>query len=598
MFIYFNKHFIGNKSSNGNSSPYKNDMTEGKNAPPSSSAEVPFQHRLDRKVSMLPHRLVGVIDEGTSTVGFSIFTTPHFEEIATHRMEMPLIAPKPGWFEQDAVVIINNVYRCVEVAITKLPESFQKEDLVAIGITNQRETTVVWDSVSGKPLYNAIVWNDIRTNHTVDQVLARVPDQNKNYFKHMCGLPISPYFSALKIRWLKDNVPAVKKACREKRCKVGTIDSWIIWNLTKGSLHITDVTNASRTMLMNIETLQWDPVLLKTYSVTLNMLPQICSSSEIYGSVTDERSILHGVDISGILGNQQASLLGQMCIKPGQTKNTYRSGCFLLCNIGHQAIISPRGLLTTIAYKLGPNAPVTYALEGAVAVAGHALEWLEKKVRILPQASDAEKFAETVPTTGDVYFVPAFTGLYAPYWRKDARGLIVGLTHHSTKHHVIRAALESICFQTRDILECMYQESEYKFSKLYADGPLSSNNLLMQLQADTAGVTVFRSQILDPTAFGAAMCAAQAEGVDLFKFDIEKKYYENIYYDVFLPTSNAAEQRQRYGKWKRAVERSFDWAFRPKSSTMTEQRYQLLASVPGSLFCFISFAMFVHSMKK
>ncbi|KAI9583054.1 hypothetical protein GQX74_012271 [Glossina fuscipes] len=506
-------------------------------------------------------RLVGVIDDGTSAVSFSIYTTPEFKEIASHQLSIPMISVKPGWYEQDAMVIINKIYRCVEIAMGMLASlGYNNEDLVTIGVTNQRETTIMWDAITGKPLHNAIVWNDIRTSSTVDQILANIPGENLNHFKDKCGLPISPYFPALKIRWLIDNVPAVQNAFKEKRCKAGTIDSWIIWNLTKGGLHITDVTNASRTLLMDITTLQWDCTLLKAFSIGPEMLPEIRSSSEIYGIVTDERTSLLGIKISGILGNQQASLLGQMCIKPGQAKNSYRSGCFLLCNIGHKPVISRHGLLTTVAYQLGPNSPATYALEGAVAVAGHALEWLEDQVRILPRAEDAEKYASAVPTTGDVYLVPAFTGLYAPYWRKDARGLIIGLTQFTNKHHIVRAALESVCFQTRDILEIMYKESEQKIDRLHADGQLSKNNLLMQLQADTVGIPVLRSQLFDCTRFGVAMCAAQAHGIDLCRFDPDRKAYSNVFYDKFLPTSTEEERKHRYGKWKRAVERSFDWA--------------------------------------
>uniref|UniRef100_A0A1A9ZFU8 glycerol kinase n=1 Tax=Glossina pallidipes TaxID=7398 RepID=A0A1A9ZFU8_GLOPL len=360
-----------------------------------------------RKIGETPSKsryLVGVIDDGTSTVSFSIYTTPEFKEIASHQLSVPMISPKPGWYEQDAMAVINNMYRCIEISMGMLASlGYKKEDLVTIGITNQRETTIMWDAITGKPLHNAIVWNDIRTSSTVDQIVAHIPEKDINHFKDKCGLPISPYFPALKIRWLMENVPAIQRACKENRCKAGTIDSWIIWHLTKGGLHITDVTNASRTLLMNISTLQWDHTLLKAFCIRVEMLPQIRSSSEIYGIVTDERTSLLGIKISGILGNQQASLLGQMCIKPGQAKNTYRAGCFLLCNTGHVPVISRHGLLTTVAYKLGSNNPATYALEGAVAVAGHALEWLEHQVRILPRAEDAEKYAAAVPTTGDSF---------------------------------------------------------------------------------------------------------------------------------------------------------------------------------------------------
>uniref|UniRef100_A0A1B0BNF9 glycerol kinase n=1 Tax=Glossina palpalis gambiensis TaxID=67801 RepID=A0A1B0BNF9_9MUSC len=508
--------------------------------------------------------LVGVINGGTSSVSFSIYSIPEFKEIASHQLSVPMISLKPGWYEQDAMTIINKMYRCVEVAVGMLPSlGYKRENLVTLGITNQRETTVMWDGITGKPLHNAIVWNDIRTSSIVDKIIAKIPDRDINHFRDISGLPISPYFPALKMLWLMENASAVQKACKEKRCLTGTIDSWIIWCLTKGKLHITDATNASRTLLMNIGSLQWDSNLLKAFSITDKMLPQIRSSSEIYGTVTDERSSLLGVKISGILGNQQASLLGQMCIKPGQAKNTYRAGCFLLCNTGRTAVISRHGLLTTVAYKLGPNIPATYALEGAVAVAGHALKWLEHQVRVLPRSEDAEKYAGTVTTTGDVYFVPAFTGLYAPYWQKDARGVIIGLTQFSNRDHIIRAALESICFQTRDILEIMYEESNQKIDRLQADGQLSKNNLLMQLQADTVGIPVFRSQLFDCAPFGIAMCAAQAVGIDLCRFDPDKDDYSNIVYDEFKPASTDEQRKHRYGKWKRAVQRSFNWSIQP-----------------------------------
>ncbi|XP_016972716.1 glycerol kinase isoform X2 [Drosophila rhopaloa] len=571
-------------------------MTEGKNLP-HSSADVPFRSKEQRKQSLIQHTgLVGVIDEGTKTIGFSIYTTPDFREIAAHRVELSVITPQDGWYEQDPLEMMASINKCAEEAIKQLPdEGFSASDIATIGITNQRETTIVWDAVTGKPLYNALLWKDIRTSTTVEQIVAKV--QDPNHFRSTTGLPISTYFSALKIRWLRDNVPEVRQAIRESRCKAGTVDSWIVWNLTNGALHITDVTNASRTLLMNLETQNWDPVLLKTFGIKESMLPTIHSCSEIFGKVTSERSPLRGMTLSGIMGNQQASLLGQMCVKPGQTKNTYRSGCFLLCNTGDKPVFSRHGLLTTVAYKLGPQAPTIYAIEGAVSVAGHALSWLQTKMRILPDSRDAEKYAEMVPTSGDVYFVPAFTGLYAPYWRQNARGIIIGLTQFTRKNHIVRAALESICFQTRDILECMHQECGYEINKLHADGKLTTNNLLMQLQADTIGLPVFRSQLMDSTAFGAAMCAAQAEGVNLCQFDPEKRYYENVHYDTFLATTTDVERKERYGKWKRAVERSLGWVIKQKKTREhTEENYRMLSSLPASIFLISSFAMLVHSL--
>ncbi|XP_039964894.1 glycerol kinase-like [Bactrocera tryoni] len=540
--------------------------------------------------------LVGVIDEGTSSVQFSLYSVPYFKEVAKYQIDLKMITPQDGWFEQNPLELMDAVYECCEKACAQLPAlGYSVADISCIGVTNQRETTVVWDSRTGQPLYNALVWKDIRSEQSVDRVLSKLDNQDKNHFKHISGLPVSPYFTALKLRWLFDNVAEVRKVHREGFCKAGTIDTWIVWNLTKGALHITDVTNASRTLLMDIETLHWHPQLLRTFKIDRNILPEIRSSSEIYGPITSDRCVLTGVPISGIIGNQHASLLGQMCVKPGQAKNTYRSGCFLLCNMGERPVISAHGLITTVAYKLGPNKPAMYALEGSVAVGGHALRWLENRVRLLKDFTQAEKCAEEVATTGDVYFVPAFTGLYAPYWRKEARGLIIGLTQYSTKHHIVRAALEAICFQTRDILECMHQESGFQLNKLHADGSISMNNLLMQLQADTAGLTVFRSQVTDTTTFGAALCAAQAEGIDLFNFHPDELQYDVVDYDTFLPTSTDDERHHRYGKWKRAVERSMDWVIKKPTRQITDETYKLLSSIPPAIFVMTTFAMIIHA---
>lgn len=440
--------------------------------------------------------------------------------MCAHSVEVNQISPEEGWIEQDPKELLGSIELCIREACTHLDYlGYQVSDIVTLGITNQRETTVVWDKFTGEPLYNAIVWHDIRTNQLVDKILARLPDQNQNHFKELSGLPISPYFSALKIRWLKDNIRAVRRACREKRCLAGTIDSWIIWNLTggpNGGLHATDVTNASRTLLMNIETLNWDSQLLREFSIHPDMLPEIRSSSEIYGTVNNG-GMLNGVSISGVLGNQQASLVGQQCLKKGQAKNTYRKGCFLLCNTGDQVksnkspvnkivciflhpfqcVRSSRGLVTTVAYQFGPNNPPIYALEGSVAVAGSALKWLQKNMNMLKDTDkEPETLAGLVHSTGDTYFVPAFTGLYAPYWRKDARGIICGLTAFTTKNHIIRATLEATCFQSRDIIEAMNKDCGFPLSKLYTDGALSSNDLLMQLQADLSGVPVCKSASL------------------------------------------------------------------------------------------------------
>lgn len=545
-------------------------------------------------------KLIGVIDEGTNIARFAIFKLPELEELCSHELSITQIIPREGWSEQNPVEILEAVRLCAVEACLKLEVlGYLAKDIASIGITNQRETTVVWDKNTGEPLYNAIVWNDIRTNSTVDKVLARLPEQNHNHFRSISGLPVSPYFSALKLNWLKENVAGVRRACREKRCYAGTMDTWLLWNLTGatvGGVFVTDVTNASRTLLMNIETLHWDPLLIKTFSLHVDMLPEIRSSSEIYGHIKDG-SILDGIPISAILGNQQASLVGQRCIREGQAKNTYRKGCFLLYNTGSRCVHSTHGLVTTVAYKMGQDKPPIYALEGSVAVAGVAMKWLRDNLGLLNDIpTDSEKIAGSVFSTGDVYFVPAFTGLYAPYWRKDARGIICGLTSFTTKHHIIRAALEAVCFQTRDIIEAMKKDCGINLNKLHADGIMANNTLLMQLQADLAGIPVLKTEVSDPAAVGTAMAAAQARGIDLYNMEPDSRdYQQHITHETFLPTTTEEERNARYTKWKMAVQRSLGWAVTKKSEAMTDERYHLLASIPAGLFLLSSFMMLVFS---
>ncbi|KAL1124512.1 hypothetical protein AAG570_001138, partial [Ranatra chinensis] len=464
-----------------------------------------------------------------------VFAANTAEVLTYHQIDIAQICPREGWVEQDPEEILAKTRECIDKTIDNLRRlDISPEDIAAVGITNQRETTLVWDPTTGKPLYNAIVWLDMRTAETVDKLLSRVKHKNPaECLKSACGLPVSTYFSATKLRWLIDNVPHVKTAIQEKRCLFGTVDSWLIWNLTggiNGGLHITDVTNASRTMLMNIKTLQWDPSLCRFFDIPLHVLPTIKSSSEVYGYLYD--TALRGVPISGCLGDQQSALVGQMCWKRGQAKNTYGTGCFLLYNTGTLLVKSNHGLLTTVGYKMGPNAPTVYALEGSIAVAGAAVRWLRDNLCVLKDVAESKRLAEEAPSIGEVFFVPAFSGLYAPYWRKDARSVICGMTEQTCKSHLVKAALEAVCFQTRDILESMSKDCGASLTRLLVDGGMTGNDYVMQLQADLCGIPVMRPLMTETTALGAAMAAGSAQGIDVW----DLKNVQPVPSDIFLPS--------------------------------------------------------------
>ncbi|XP_018901163.2 glycerol kinase 3 isoform X2 [Bemisia tabaci] len=499
--------------------------------------------------------LVGAIDEGTSSTRFMVFSAATSKLIASHQAPIKQIYPKEGWVEQDPMQIMEAIRECISKTMEKLREmNIEPSDIAAIGVTNQRETVIMWDKLTGQPLHNAIVWLDMRTVSLLDELLEKIPNKNKNYFTPLCGLPLSPYFSATKIRWLLDNEPSIQLALSEGRCCVGTVDTWIIWNLTggaNGGVLVTDVTNASRTLLMNLLTLKWDPLLCKFFDIPMNLMPKICSSSEIYGLMAE--GDLTGIPISGCVGDQHAALLGQSCLKEGQAKSTYGTGCFLLYNTGHNKVDSHHGLVTTIAYQLGKTKPV-YALEGSVAVAGAAFNWLKDNVNIIEDVTEIENLADRVLHTGDVYFVPAFSGLYAPYWQADARGIICGITEDTQRGHIIRASMEAVCFQVRDILEAMHKDCGIPLTKLQVDGGMTCNNLLMQLQADLVGIPVVRPQMAETTALGAAMAAGNAAGVDVW--DLEQTQGNA---DFFYPVILEEDRDNRYYKWKMAVKRSFGW---------------------------------------
>jgi len=498
--------------------------------------------------------LIGAIDQGTSSTRFLVFAAGSGEVLTYHQQEVAQQFPAEGWVEQCPLELLRSVRTCLERAVENLGRlSIAYEDIKAVGIANQRETTIVWDKHTGQPLYNAIVWLDSRTASTVEELTARAPHRDGNALRTACGLPLSTYFSALKLRWLLDRVPSVAAAAKEGRLMFGTVDSWLVWNLTggvDGGLHLTDVTNASRTMLLNLTELRWDPKLCKFFDIPMSCLPEVRSSSEVYGAITG--GPLQGVPIAGVLGDQQAALVGQLCLSAGQAKNTYGTGCFLLYNTGQQVVHSPHGLLTTVAYQFG-DAPACYALEGSVAIAGAAVRWLRDNMAVIASADEVEPLAASVPDTAGVYFVPAFSGLYAPYWRPDARGVVCGLSQRATKAHLARAALEAVCYQTREILAAMREDSGVALQRLLVDGGMAGNDLLMQLQADLAGVPVERPTMLETTALGAAMAAGAALGV----WPLQALPPPAT--DAFLPQLPEPEREARFGRWQMAVQRSLGW---------------------------------------
>ncbi|CAG8567780.1 10807_t:CDS:2 [Dentiscutata erythropus] len=498
---------------------------------------------------------VGAIDQGTTSSRFLIFDEIG-KIVAIHQIEFPQHYPHPGWIEHDPNDLLNSVSTCIDEAINQFlkDNTHSIKDLKAIGITNQRETFLVWDKNTGKPLHNAIVWCDVRT---IDLVHHLTKQHGDDIFRKSCGLPISTYFSAMKLLWMIKNVPAVKDAHDNDTLLVGTVDTWLIWNLTggiNGGLHITDVTNASRTMFMDINTLEWNQQILDFFNVKKSCLPRICSSSEIYGHIKIRDN---EIPIAGILGDQQAAFVGQKCFKSGEAKNTYGTGCFMLFNTGTTPFFSKSGLITTVGYKFG-NTPTVYALEGSIAVAGSAIKWLRDNLGIINETKDVNTLAALTPDTGGVYFVTAFSGLYAPYWRDDARGCIVGITQYTRKEHIARATLEATCFQTRAILEAMNNDSGHPLTYLKVDGGMTSSDICMQIQADILGMEVDRPMMRETTALGAAMAAGLAVGVwkslsDLYNVSSEDN-------DVFKPQISSNDALQRYQLWQKAVERSFGWA--------------------------------------
>ena len=498
-------------------------------------------------------QFVGAVDQGTTSTRFMVFDREG-REIARHQVEHDQILPRPGWVEHDPLQIAARTNESIAGALRV--GRLTSADLAAIGVTNQRETTVVWNPKTGRPWYNAIVWQDTRT----DRIVSSLDSASTALVKTKTGLPPATYFSGAKIQWILDNVEGVREAAARGEAVFGNIDTWVIWNLTggrDGGVHVTDVTNASRTMLMDLRTLEWDDELLTIFRIPRQMLPTIRSSAEAAGYGLTRRSGPVGgeVPVSGDLGDQQAATVGQVCVKPGEAKNTYGTGNFMLLNTGREIVPSKSGLLTTVCYRIG-DAKAVFALEGSIAVTGSAVQWLRDQLGIITSAADVETLATSVPDNGGMYFVPAFSGLFAPYWRSDARGVIVGLSRFNTKAHLARATLEAICFQTRAVLDAMVQDSGVTLEVLKVDGGATVNNTLMQLQADILGVPVVRPVVSETTALGAAYAAGLAIGFWKDLDDLRQNWKKDRQWD---PTWSADQRNRAYAGWQKAVERTFDW---------------------------------------
>jgi glycerol kinase len=490
------------------------------------------------------------LDQGTTSSRAMVFNHEG-RVVAVSQKEHEQIYPKPGWVEHDPKEIWARSKEVLDEALEQAGAS--ADDIAGLGITNQRETTVVWDRNTGEPVHNALVWQDTRTDKLVDELSA---DGGQNRFKEKVGLPLATYFSGPKVRWILDNVDGARAKAEAGDLLFGNIDTWCIWNLTggtNGGLHITDVSNASRTMLMDLETLSWDEDIASTIGVPTSMLPEIRASSDVYGEVRNGG--FTGVQIAGDLGDQQAATFGQACLSPGEAKNTYGTGNFLLLNTGTKAVQSESGMLTTLGYKIGDNDAI-YCLEGAIAITGALVQWLRDNLKLIKAAPEVEELAESVDDNGGLYIVPAFSGLFAPYWKSNARGVFAGLTRYVNAGHIARATLEATAYQSREIVEAMNQDSGVALESLKVDGGMVANDLLMQFQADLLGVPVIRPVVAETTALGAAYAAGLATGFWASEDDIRNNWAEDKRWE---PKMDSAKRDEYYKYWKRAVTRTFDW---------------------------------------
>jgi glycerol kinase len=499
-------------------------------------------------------KYIAAIDQGTTSTRFIVFDSAG-RSVACAQKEHGQIYPQPGWVEHDAEEIWRRTEEVMAEAMAQA--GLKATDLAAVGITNQRETTLLWNKKTGKPLANAIVWQDMRVAADVARLSSEMGDE---FFRRRTGLPLSTYFSALKLRWLLENIGGARRQAEAGEVVFGNVDAFLLWKLTGGEgvdgqtgVHATDGTNASRTQLMNLQTLEWDAELLRTFGIPRQALPEIRSSSEVYGRVA--QGPLKGVAVAGILGDQQAALVGQTCFRRGEAKSTYGTGCFLLMNTGERPVESKHGMLTTVAYKLG-NQPARYALEGSIAIGGALVQWLRDNLGMIKTSAEIEELAQSVEDNGGVYMVPAFSGLYAPYWKENARGVIVGLTRFANKGHLARAVLEAVAFQTREVVEAMEQDSSIRLDVLRADGGMVNNNLLMQFQADILERPVVLPATRETTSLGAAYAAGLAVG---FFSNTDSLCAHWSAEKTWKPAMEPARREQMYRQWKKAVTRSFDW---------------------------------------
>src|SRR5215208_1581134 len=496
-------------------------------------------------------KYAAAIDQGTTSTRCMVFDHGG-NVVSVAQKEHEQIYPKPGWVEHDVTEILDRTKEVVDEAVASAGAG--DGDIAAVGITNQRETAVVWDRNTGEPIHNALVWQDTRTDKLVDEFSK---EGGQARFQEQVGLPLATYFSGPKIRWLLDNVDGAADRAESGDLLFGNMDTWILWNLTGGTdggLHITDVTNASRTMLMDLRTLDWDQGIMDVMGVPRAMLPEIKASSEVYGEVRTGGA-LQGVAIAGDLGDQQAATFGQTCFSPGEAKNTYGTGNFLLLNTGEEAVASKNGLLTTVGYKIGDSKPI-YCLEGSIAITGALVQWLRDNLKLIKAAPEVEELAGSVEDNGGLYIVPAFSGLFAPYWKSNARGVFAGLTRYVNAGHIARATLESTAFQSREIVEAMNQDSGVPLESLKVDGGMVANDLLMQFQADLLGVPVIRPQVAETTSLGAAYAAGLATGFWNEVEDLRENWVEDKRWE---PTMASAQRDEYYKFWKKAVTRTFDW---------------------------------------